>query len=115
MLTLSLSPKFEDKDRLKAIVEEIQVYLVDSFGNPTRIDYGTGHEMAFVMFLVRNTCWLIGLCKAIVYVIQSPPELEEAARWRARRDENPASEHVKEAQGEAETPEIERANAETVH
>ena len=32
-------------------MEEIQVYLVDSFGNPTRIDYGTGHEMAFVMFL----------------------------------------------------------------
>ncbi len=31
--------------------KEIQVYLHDSFGNPTRIDYGTGHEMAFVMFL----------------------------------------------------------------
>ena len=26
-------------------------YLIDSFGNKTRIDYGTGHEMAFVMFL----------------------------------------------------------------
>ncbi len=71
--------------------------------------------MAFVLFLVRNTCWLIGLCKAIVYVIQSPPELEEAARWRARRDDHPPSEHVKEAQGQGETPEIERANAETVH
>jgi len=33
------------------IVNEVQVYLEDSFGNPTRIYYGTGHEMAFVMFL----------------------------------------------------------------
>ena len=32
-------------------MREIQVYLVESFGNSTRIDYGTGHEMAFVMFL----------------------------------------------------------------
>lgn len=30
---------------------EAQIYLHDSFGNSTRIDYGTGHEMAFVMFL----------------------------------------------------------------
>jgi len=71
--------------------------------------------MAFMLFFVRNTCWLIGLCKAIVYVIQSPPELEEAARWRARRDEVPPEAVVKERQTPAETPEIERANAETVH
>lgn len=32
-------------------LQEAQVYLHDSFGNSTRIDYGTGHEMAFVMFL----------------------------------------------------------------
>ena len=30
---------------------ELAPYLLDSFGNKTRIDYGTGHEMAFVMFL----------------------------------------------------------------
>merc|ERR1712018_1110244 len=35
----------------KEAIKEIQVYLHDSFGNSTRIDYGTGHEMAFVMFL----------------------------------------------------------------
>ncbi|KAJ8680972.1 hypothetical protein QAD02_016759 [Eretmocerus hayati] len=34
----------------KAIPEIVQ-YLLESFGNATRIDYGTGHEMAFVMFL----------------------------------------------------------------
>ena len=30
---------------------ELAPYLVDSFGNRTRIDYGTGHEMTFVMFV----------------------------------------------------------------
>eukprot|EP00092_Neocalanus_flemingeri_P074605 GFUD01092280.1.p1 GENE.GFUD01092280.1~~GFUD01092280.1.p1 ORF type:complete len:434 (-),score=99.24 GFUD01092280.1:22-1323(-) len=32
-------------------VVELVPYLVNSFGNKTRIDYGTGHEMTFVMFL----------------------------------------------------------------
>ena len=32
--------------------EETAVYLVESFGNETRIDYGTGHELAFFMFLI---------------------------------------------------------------
>ncbi|XP_026726367.1 serine/threonine-protein phosphatase 2A activator-like [Trichoplusia ni] len=32
-------------------IPEVKVYLEESFGNATRIDYGTGHEMAFVMFL----------------------------------------------------------------
>lgn len=30
---------------------EITEYLTESFGNATRIDYGTGHELAFIMFL----------------------------------------------------------------
>uniref|UniRef100_A0AC34QVL0 Serine/threonine-protein phosphatase 2A activator n=1 Tax=Panagrolaimus sp. JU765 TaxID=591449 RepID=A0AC34QVL0_9BILA len=30
---------------------EITPYLLDSFGNSTRIDYGSGHEAAFLMFL----------------------------------------------------------------
>lgn len=32
-------------------VFELSTYIVDSFGNPTRIDYGTGHELSFCMFL----------------------------------------------------------------
>lgn len=32
-------------------VPEIKEYLTESFGNSTRIDYGTGHEMSFCMFL----------------------------------------------------------------
>lgn len=30
---------------------EISAYFVESFGNAVRIDYGTGHELAFIMFL----------------------------------------------------------------
>ena len=44
-----LQPLFSDGDN--DALKEIQVYFHDSFGNSTRIDYGTGHEMAFVMFL----------------------------------------------------------------
>lgn len=33
-------------------IEELAVYLVDAFGNQTRIDYGTGHEMNFALFLM---------------------------------------------------------------
>lgn len=36
---------------LQHTIGEIKVYLEESFGNGTRIDYGTGHEMSFVMFL----------------------------------------------------------------
>ncbi|XP_067001154.2 serine/threonine-protein phosphatase 2A activator [Anabrus simplex] len=32
-------------------IPEIMVYLVEGFGNATRIDYGTGHEMSFLMLL----------------------------------------------------------------
>ncbi|KFB40970.1 AGAP008652-PA-like protein [Anopheles sinensis] len=39
-------------DNLKDAAQELQVYFVESFGNATRIDYGTGHELAFVMFLM---------------------------------------------------------------
>ena len=42
-----LKPLFSNDDALR----ECQVYFHDSFGNSTRIDYGTGHEMAFIMFL----------------------------------------------------------------
>jgi hypothetical protein len=30
---------------------ELEAYLLDSFGNATRIDYGTGHETTFMMLV----------------------------------------------------------------
>lgn len=39
-------------DSLKDAVKELEVYFTDSFGNATRIDYGTGHELNFIMFLM---------------------------------------------------------------
>jgi len=30
---------------------QLASYLADAFGNPTRIDYGTGHEASFLFFL----------------------------------------------------------------
>lgn len=38
-------------DNGKGAVVELQTYLRDSFGNSTRIDYGTGHEVCFIFFL----------------------------------------------------------------
>ena len=32
-------------------IPEIMLYLAEGFGNPTRIDYGTGHEMSFIMLM----------------------------------------------------------------
>lgn len=33
-------------------LEELQVYFQNSFGDPTRIDYGSGHELNFLAFLL---------------------------------------------------------------
>uniref|UniRef100_A0A0K0DM44 Serine/threonine-protein phosphatase 2A activator n=1 Tax=Angiostrongylus cantonensis TaxID=6313 RepID=A0A0K0DM44_ANGCA len=37
---------------LKPAYLELCAYLTDSFGNSTRIDYGSGHELSFVVFLL---------------------------------------------------------------
>ncbi|XP_055639591.1 serine/threonine-protein phosphatase 2A activator isoform X2 [Toxorhynchites rutilus septentrionalis] len=39
-------------ERFKEAVPEINLYFVESFGNATRIDYGTGHELSFIMFVI---------------------------------------------------------------
>ncbi|XP_037041992.1 serine/threonine-protein phosphatase 2A activator [Bradysia coprophila] len=38
-------------EELHPAIVEIGVYFTESFGNSTRIDYGTGHELSFIMFL----------------------------------------------------------------
>lgn len=35
----------------QAAAEELSAYWADSFGNSTRIDYGTGHETTFAALL----------------------------------------------------------------
>lgn len=39
-------------------VEELQIYLLGSFGSPQRLDYGTGHELSFLAFL--GCIWKLG-------------------------------------------------------
>lgn len=50
MVTTVLLQEVLDQ-KLHLAIPEVKVYLEESFGNPTRIDYGTGHEMSFIMFL----------------------------------------------------------------
>ncbi|KAE9529681.1 hypothetical protein AGLY_011777 [Aphis glycines] len=74
---------------------ELTAYIVDSFGNPTRIDYGTGHEMSFCMFL----CGLYKVdilkqsdSKATVNVLFSR-YLEIVRRCQLRYQMEPAGSH----------------------
>ena len=41
---------------------ELEVYLLGSFGSPQRLDYGTGHELSFIAFL--GCIWKLGGFKA---------------------------------------------------
>jgi hypothetical protein len=36
------------------VIRQFKPYLMDSFGNPVRIDYGTGHEAAFLALFGRG-------------------------------------------------------------
>ena len=39
-------------ENLYNALPELIPYILDSFGNPARIDYGTGHELSFIFFLM---------------------------------------------------------------
>eukprot|EP00804_Cyclotella_cryptica_P012197 CCRYP_009885-RB/>CCRYP_009885-RB protein AED:0.21 eAED:0.22 QI:0/0/0/1/0/0/5/0/377 len=52
-------------------IEELRAYLHDAFGHPIRIDYGTGHESSFVVFL-------LALCKIGCFA-PSPPTISRAS------------------------------------
>ena len=66
------------------------------------------HELG--PFGVRNLSWSIGLLKALVYALQSPPELDEAERWRAKRDAQLTESTTEATEKNMTTKEIDRAN-----
>ena len=51
----------------KILVPYIKPYLLTSFGSFTRMDYGTGHETSFALFL---------LCLVLVRFFEPIPEVE---------------------------------------
>jgi len=60
------------KGNAAAASVEACVYLVESVGNSTRIDYGTGHEFAFVMYLVclsKLGLFEVGDAEALVTIV----------------------------------------------
>lgn len=40
-------------ENLHPAIKELTAYFCDSFGNQTRIDYGTGHETSFIVWLCK--------------------------------------------------------------
>ena len=53
------NPEFKN---FKRAIPELKAYLIDSFGSYERIDYGTGHELNFFVFIY---C----LCKLGIYTV----------------------------------------------
>lgn len=48
LITTHILPNVNDA----SLLSELRTYLNDSFGNPVRIDFGTGHELAFMAFII---------------------------------------------------------------
>lgn len=59
-LDVCTMPKWaSSREELKLTVSaELRAYLLDSFGNSSRIDYGSGHELHFFVFLMVGCIYL---------------------------------------------------------
>lgn len=52
---------------LRPAIPHLAPYLLTSFGSFTRMDYGTGHETSFALFL---------LCLALIRFVEPEPDVE---------------------------------------
>lgn len=59
------NPNFKNPKRP---ILELKEYILESFGHNERMDYGTGHELNFLIFLY-------GMCKIGVYTVNDYPPL----------------------------------------
>ena len=50
-------------DQYKSASEELSVYLLESVGNETRIDYGTGRNCTFFFYLNQGMYSVVNLAK----------------------------------------------------
>ena len=80
---------------VRAASEELGPYLLDSFGNPVRLDYGTGHELHFVMYLYcLRAIGVLKKCDHQAMVLRIFVKYIDLCRKiRARYNQEPAGSH----------------------
>ncbi|EPY37118.1 phosphotyrosyl phosphate activator protein [Strigomonas culicis] len=66
-----------EQQSVQELADELAAYMKDSFGNPVRLDYGTGHELHF--FIVMVICLQCLGDDGGALVLPSPPPAAEAA------------------------------------
>ena len=84
-----------DEFALPGLAEELGPYLLDSFGNPQRIDYGTGHELHFVawLFCLRKVGVLTEQDNKAVILRIFAQYLRLCRKIQARYKQEPAGSH----------------------
>ncbi len=61
--------------------------------------------MSLGLLAIRNTAWLLGVIRALLYTLSVPPELRAAAQWRKRRSQIPPERTAPE-KASAEDPDL---------
>lgn len=73
--------------------DQLRPYLLDSFGNPTRIDYGTGHELAFFGFLISLIESNMIPCDEYVPLVIFPKYIQLVRKITSQYTMEPAGSH----------------------